>query len=50
MTLILKNIAKKFEPNYYNLDAQLWVQKVILKKYLKKNHNYSVTALQRHFK
>tara|TARA_Y100000590_G_scaffold105376_1_gene119874 strand:- start:108 stop:221 length:114 start_codon:yes stop_codon:yes gene_type:complete len=37
MTLILKNIAKIFEPNYNNLDGTLWVQKVILKKYLKKN-------------
>ncbi len=37
MTLILKNITKLFQPNYNNLDAQFWVQKVILKKYLKKN-------------
>tara|TARA_Y100001970_G_scaffold247287_1_gene315923 strand:- start:113 stop:226 length:114 start_codon:yes stop_codon:yes gene_type:complete len=37
MTLILKNISKLFEPNYSDLDAKLWVQKVILKKYLKKN-------------
>ena len=37
MILILKNITKLFEPNYNNLDAQLWVQKVILKKYFKKN-------------
>ena len=36
MTLILKNIAKLFEPNYDKLDAKIWVQKVILKKYLKK--------------
>ncbi len=36
MTLILKNITKLFIPNYNNLDARLWVQKVILKKYLKK--------------
>ena len=39
MTLILKNITKLFEPNYNNLDAKLWVQKVILKKYLKKINN-----------
>ena len=39
MTLILKNIAKLFEPNYNNLDAKFWVQKVILKKYLKKINN-----------
>jgi len=37
MTLILKNIAKLFEPNYNHLDAKVWVQKVILKKYLVKN-------------
>ena len=39
MTLILKNIAKLFEPNYNNLDTKLWIQKVILKKYLKKINN-----------
>tara|TARA_Y100000310_G_scaffold231637_1_gene234229 strand:+ start:545 stop:658 length:114 start_codon:yes stop_codon:yes gene_type:complete len=37
MTSILKNIARLFEPNYSNIDAKLWVQKAILKKYLKKN-------------
>jgi len=37
MTLILKNIAKLFEPNYNNLDAKVWIQKLVLKKYLKKN-------------
>ena len=36
MTLILKNITKSFELNYNTLDAKMWVQKVILKKYLKK--------------
>jgi len=41
MTLILKNLAKLFEPNCNNLDAKLWVQKVILKKYLKKINNYA---------
>jgi hypothetical protein len=35
MILILKNISKLFVPNSNNLDAKLWVQKVILKKYLK---------------
>ena len=35
MTLILKNITKLFEPNYNSLDAKLWIQKLILKKYLK---------------
>ena len=39
MTLILKNITKLFEPNYNNLDAKFWVQKAILKKYLKKINN-----------
>jgi len=47
---ILKNIAKIFEPDYNNLDGQLWVQKLILKKYLKKNQNFIATSLQRHFK
>ncbi|MDP7465887.1 MAG: hypothetical protein QF795_06210, partial [Candidatus Marinimicrobia bacterium] len=37
MTLILKKITKLFEPSYNNLDAKLWVQKIVLKKYLKKN-------------
>jgi len=37
MTLIIRNIEKFFRPNYDNLDAQIWVQKVILKKYLKNN-------------
>ena len=39
MTLILKNITKLFEPNHNNLDARFWVQKAILKKYLKKTNN-----------
>ena len=45
MTLILKNITKLFGLNYDSLDnkhydsldTKLWVQKVILKKYLKEN-------------
>jgi len=40
MALILKNITKLFEGNYNDLDAKIWVQKVILKKYLKKNRRY----------
>ena len=40
MTLILQNIGKLFEPKYKNLDAKFWVQKVILKKYLKKINNH----------
>ena len=41
MTLILQNIGKLFEPKYKSLDAKFWVQKVILKKYLKKINNYT---------
>tara|TARA_B100000579_G_C22416418_1_gene658757 strand:- start:443 stop:556 length:114 start_codon:yes stop_codon:yes gene_type:complete len=37
MTLIMRNIEKLFYPKYKNLDAQIWVQKVILKKYIKSN-------------
>ena len=40
MTLIFKNITKLFESNYNSLDAKMWVQKVILKKYLKKKIDY----------
>jgi len=36
MSKILKNITKLFKQNYDNLDAKLWVQKLLLKKYLKK--------------
>ena len=50
MTLILKNLLKLFEPGYRNLDAQLWVQKIILKKYLNKNYNNAETTPQRDFK
>ena len=39
MTKILKNITKLFKQNYDDLDAKLWVQKAILKKYLKKINN-----------
>tara|TARA_B100001123_G_C14673455_1_gene774448 strand:- start:395 stop:508 length:114 start_codon:yes stop_codon:yes gene_type:complete len=37
MTLIIENLGKLFVPKYKNLDAKLWVQKVILKKYIKRN-------------
>tara|TARA_B110001454_G_scaffold140119_1_gene130111 strand:+ start:218 stop:331 length:114 start_codon:yes stop_codon:yes gene_type:complete len=37
MTLIIRNIEKLFTSRYKNLDAQLWVQKIILKKYIKNN-------------
>jgi len=36
MIKIFKNITKLFEQNYDDLDAKLWVQKLVLKKYLKK--------------
>ena len=32
-----ENIEKLFQPKYENLDAKFWIQKVILKKYLKNN-------------
>jgi len=44
MTLILKNITKLFEINYSNPDTRLWVQKVILKKYLKKINNHAILS------
>jgi len=37
MTLILKNLEKLLEPKHSNLDAKFWVQKLLLKKYFKKN-------------
>jgi len=37
MTLILQNLGKLFEPKYKNLDGKFWIQRVILKKYLKNN-------------
>tara|TARA_B100001123_G_C15281776_1_gene1014246 strand:+ start:651 stop:827 length:177 start_codon:yes stop_codon:yes gene_type:complete len=37
MTLIVRNIEKLFQPGYKTLDARLWVQKMILKKYFKNN-------------
>ena len=40
MTLIFRNITKLLKPNYDNLDAKFWVQRVILKKYLKKINIY----------
>jgi len=35
MILIMRSIEKLFQPKYKKLDAKLWVQKMILKKYLK---------------
>tara|TARA_B100000378_G_scaffold15765_1_gene12775 strand:+ start:222 stop:401 length:180 start_codon:yes stop_codon:yes gene_type:complete len=37
MTLIIRNIEKLFQSRSKNLDAKLWIQKAILKKYLKNN-------------
>tara|TARA_B100000029_G_scaffold191452_1_gene189267 strand:- start:92 stop:211 length:120 start_codon:yes stop_codon:yes gene_type:complete len=37
--MIIKNISKLFAPDYSDLDAKLWVQKVILKKYFNKISN-----------
>tara|TARA_B100001123_G_C14640939_1_gene761681 strand:- start:76 stop:255 length:180 start_codon:yes stop_codon:yes gene_type:complete len=36
MTLIIRNIEKLFQPKFKNLDTKFWVQKMILKRYLKK--------------
>jgi|TARA_B110000263_G_scaffold102358_1_gene89629 hypothetical protein len=37
MIIIIRNIEKIFKPKYKDLDAKLWIQKVILKKYLGNN-------------
>jgi len=37
MALFIRSIEKLFYPKYNNLDAKIWVQKLILKKYLKNN-------------
>jgi len=37
MVLILENFGKLFNSRYKNLDGKFWVQKLILKKYFKKN-------------
>jgi len=37
MTLIIRNIEKLFQSRSKNLDAKFWIQKAILKKYLKDN-------------
>jgi len=37
MMLIIRNIEKLFQTKNKNLDAQFWVQKIILKKYFKNN-------------
>jgi len=52
MTLIFKNITKLFRfdynnfgSDYNNLDAKFWVQKIILKKYLKKNSKLLINRI-----
>jgi len=37
MSLIIEKIEKLFTPKQESLDTKIWIQKVILKKYLKKN-------------
>ncbi len=37
MSLIIEKIEKLFIPKQEALDAKVWIQKLILKKYLKKN-------------
>jgi hypothetical protein len=37
MALIMRNIEKLFQSKYKNLDGRFWIQKIILKKYLKQN-------------
>ena len=37
MFTILENLGKLFEPRYKSIDGKIWLQKIILKKYLKKN-------------
>ena len=39
MKLILENLGKLLIPKYKNLDGKFWIQKLILKKYLKKTAN-----------
>ena len=39
--LILENLEKLFKPKYKNFDAKVWVQKILLKKYVKKTKNYA---------
>ena len=52
MTLILKNLEKLIELKRNNLDAKLWIQKQILKKYFKKikiKPNTSALILQTNY-
>jgi len=37
MAIILENLGRLLESRYKNLDGRIWIQKVILKKYFKKN-------------
>ena len=43
MTLIIKNLEKLFDPKRNNLDAKFWIQKLVLKKYFKKNYKLRST-------
>ncbi len=38
MTLILENLGKIFEPKYKSLDARIWVQRILLRKYFAKTN------------
>ena len=49
MTLIIRNIGRFFQPNYKNLDAKFWVQKLILKKYLNSNKTYSTKSKEKRY-
>ena len=37
MTLIIENLSKLFDLKHKSLDGKLWVQKMVLKKYFRKN-------------
>jgi len=37
MSVIIRNIEKIFYHKYKNLDGKFWIQKLILKKYIKNN-------------
>ncbi len=43
MALIIKNLEKLLDPKHNNLDAKFWVQKLVLKKYFKKNYKLRST-------
>ena len=43
MTLIINSLEKLLDPKHNNLDAKFWVQKLVLKKYFKKNYKLRST-------